>query len=326
MSGQQASLGLFDTREDDGRDTPLIYLAMPLSHLKDRGEREQVELLAHTVTRALDDASRRSTDPWRVSVHSPATWSAPWKKDGRTPESVYRLNSHTLWEEADALIVIGHRGGSLGSGQELAWGGSLHLPMLYVHRARTPVSRQLRGAAREHDLQISSYNSPDELSDIVERWLCSRRHSIADGPRRRRNRALRFSELHARLRHAWEALTPAAQEHVVSVTRIAPGRVARLLDSAGALSQASTGEVSELAAALHVETTSLLGVPPLPDLRTEQRSALVNAAVEFGWDTQETFALYDAARVELARGGIRRLPLASAYDWQVFRKGFRDGR
>lgn len=326
MSGQQATLGLFNTPDGFGADTPLIYLAMPLSHLKDRGEREQVELLAHTVTRALDDASRSSTDPWRVSVHSPATWSAPWKKDGRTPDSVYRLNSQTLWDEADALIVIGHRGGSLGSGQELAWAGSLQLPMLYVHTARTPVSRQLRGAAREHDLEISPYNSPDELSDIVERWLCSRRHIIADGPRRRRNRMLRFAELQARLRHAWDALNPAARDHVVSVTRIAPGRVARLLDSAGALSQASTGEVSAFAAALHVETTSLVGVPPLPDLRTEQRSALLNAATEFGWDTQETFALYDAARLELARGGIRRLPLASAYDWRVFRERLRDGR
>jgi hypothetical protein len=253
-------------------------------------------------------------------------WSAPWKKDGRTPEGIYRLNSKTLWEEADALIVIGHRGGSLGSGQELTWAGSLHLPMLYVHIARTSVSRQLRGATREHDLQISPYNSPHELSDIVERWLCSRRHVIADGPRRRRNRMLRFAELQARLRHAWEALTPAAQDHVVSATRIAPGRVARLLDSAGALSQASTCEVSELAAALSIETTSVVGISPLPDLRTEQRRALVNAAAEFGWDTQETFTVYDAARVELARGGVRRLPLASAYDWLVFRERLRSGR
>jgi hypothetical protein len=320
------ALGLFDSPEDHEPDIPLIYLAMPLSHLKDRGEREQVELLAHTVTRALDDASQKSTDPWRVSVHSPATWSAPWKKDGRTPDGVYLLNSKTLWEEADALIVIGHRGGSLGSGQELTWAGSLHLPMLYVHIARTPVSRQLRGAAGEHDLQISAYNSPDELSDIVERWLCSRRHVIVDGPRRRRNRMLRFAELQTRLRHAWEALAPAARDHVVAATRIAPGRVVRLLDSPGALSQASVCEVSELAAALRLETTSLDGASPLPDLRTEQRSALVNAAAEFGWDTQETFALHDAARVELARGGIRRLPLASSYDWRVFREGLRNGR
>ncbi|MEA2369947.1 MAG: hypothetical protein QOH12_341 [Solirubrobacteraceae bacterium] len=325
MSAHQA-LGLFDRPADDEPDIPLLYLAMPLSHLKDRGEREQVELLAHTVTRALDDASQKSTDPWRVSVHSPATWSAPWKRDGRTPEGIYRLNSKTLWEEADALIVIGHRGGSLGSGQELTWAGSLHLPMLYVHIARTPVSRQLHGASREHDLQVSAYNSPDELSDIVGRWLCSRRHIIADGPRRRRNRMLRFAELQTRLRYAWEALTPAARDHVVLATRIAPGRVVRLLDSPGALSQAATCEVSELAAALYVEIASLVGVPPLPDLRTEQRSALVNAATEFGWDTQETFALYDAARVELARGGIRRMPLASAYDWRVFRERIRNGR
>jgi hypothetical protein len=45
VSAHQA-LGLFDRSENDEPDIPLIYLAMPLSHLKDRGEREQVELLA----------------------------------------------------------------------------------------------------------------------------------------------------------------------------------------------------------------------------------------------------------------------------------------
>jgi hypothetical protein len=96
--------------------------------------------------------------------------------------------------------------------------------MLYVHRAGTPVSRQLRGSGAEHDLQISQYNSPDELSDIVERWLCSRRHAIADGSRRRRNRMLRFAEPHARLHHAWEALSQDEKDHVVAVIRIAPRR------------------------------------------------------------------------------------------------------
>jgi hypothetical protein len=100
----------------------------------------------------------------------------------------------------------------------------------------------------------------------------------------------------------------------------------RLLSSAGAFSQASIAEISELVAATHVDARSLVGVPPLPDLRQEQKAALMNAAQEFGWDLEGTFELYDAARLELARGGIRRLPLASAYDWRVFRDRLRNGR
>jgi hypothetical protein len=112
---------------------------------------------------------------------------------------------------------------------------------------------------------------------------------------------------------------------VVAVTRTARDRIVRLLDSSGAFAQASLTEIASLAAALQVDATSLAGVGPLPDLRGEQRAALVNAAEEFGWNTQETFRLYDAARVELARGGTRRLPLASPYDWRVFSERLGNG-
>jgi hypothetical protein len=107
---EQQRFELFETAQKDQPDIPLVYLAMPLSHLDER-EREHVELLAHTVTRALDDATQKSsTDPWRVSTHSPAKRSAPWKNDGLAADDVYRLNSQTLWEEADAIIVIGYGG------------------------------------------------------------------------------------------------------------------------------------------------------------------------------------------------------------------------
>jgi hypothetical protein len=35
------TLGLFDRPEDDEPEVPLIYLAMPLSHLKDRANRDR---------------------------------------------------------------------------------------------------------------------------------------------------------------------------------------------------------------------------------------------------------------------------------------------
>jgi hypothetical protein len=159
MSGQQ-QFEFFGGPEEEQPDIPLAYLAMPLSHL-DKREREHVQLLAYTVTCALHDASQKSsTDRWRVSVHSPARRSAPWQNDGLTAEDVYRLNSRTVWEEADALVVIGYEGGSLGSGQELAWAASLALPTLYVHNVDTPVSRQLRGAAAEHDLRSPHTGRP----------------------------------------------------------------------------------------------------------------------------------------------------------------------
>jgi hypothetical protein len=67
-----------------------------------------------------------------------------------------------------------------------------------------------------------------------------------------------------------------------------------------------------------VEGPSALFAKPLPDLRKGQREALNAASQEFGWDFEKTLRAYKLARRELARGGVRRLPLASIQDWAEF--------
>ena len=322
MTTEQSDL--FEFGEDLGPESPLVYVAMPLSHLNTPEERQLVQSNAFIIGKAIREQTREAADPWPVRVHSPITWTAPWSNDNLEPDDVYRHNTEILWEDADALIILGIKGASLGAGQELAWACALHRPILYLYPEGTNVSRQLRGAASEHDIEVVSYATPDELHDTVGRWLSARRHVIDDGPRRRRSQALRFATLTAAFDTKWQALPLEEQAHIVRTTRIAPGRITRIFSNPLALAAASAAELAALGGAMGIDAAGALLGRGLPDLQPQQRAALANAAEEFGWGPREALELESAARLELARGGIRRLPLASIEDWDTFRGRRRD--
>jgi len=307
--------GLADHGEDLSADHPLVYLAAPLSQLPEE-RREKVELLAYAVNAAVSEETRCEPDPWPVRVHSPIKRSAPWKNDGRKPEEIYELNSGTIELEADALIVIAEHGGSLGIGQELVWACTAGLPTLVVHRQKTYVSRQLTGAAAYFDISIEPYKCPEHLRDVVCRWLVSRRREICDGPRRRLGRKLALTGRAERLAHAWDAL-PDEKRLTVSMTcAMTIARIERILSNPRHLDLASVRELTMLEGALGVGAAR--AVAASRELGRGQRQALSLAAREFGWDPEHVLRLDRLARRELARGGVRRLPLSSVQDWAEF--------
>ncbi|HET7508971.1 MAG TPA: hypothetical protein VFJ65_01855 [Solirubrobacterales bacterium] len=308
---------LVDRGEELGPDAPLVYLGMPLSQLP-RERREAVEALEFIVNQAIIDQTHRDPEPWPLRVHSPVKLSAPWRENGRTPEQVYQLNSGKIELEADAVIVIADKGGSPGIGQELAWACALSLPILIVHCDGTEVSRQVKGAADQYDITIECYRDPDDLHDIVGRWLVSRKRLICDGPRRRTGLRLALSNSFSRFARAWESAGPDERDHVVATTQISASRIERILTDPLHLGGASVHELFLLGAALRIEASNALLAKPLPDLRKGQREALNAASQEFGWGFEKTLRVYKLARRELARGGVRRLPLASIQDWADF--------
>jgi hypothetical protein len=315
--GQQEEL--FELGAELGPDAPLLYMAMPLSHLTNKKDRERVDLLAHTVGRAIAEQTRRPPEPWPVRIHSPIKLSAPWREDDWTPVDVYELNTGKIWLETDALIMIADAGGSMGMGQELEWGFDLQLPSLYLYPDGDPVSRQINGANSEYDLSVEAYRDSDDLHDRVGRWLASRKAAILDGPRRRRSRELIFGQAGDSLAAAWALISSAEQEHVVATTRIARGRIKRMLSHPLALAAASFQEVEILRGALGIARH---GDPQkeLPELRPAQRAALCNAAEELEWDHETVLDLQRRAQVELGAGGVRRLTLGSIQDWATFYK------
>jgi hypothetical protein len=309
--------GLVDHGEDLGAESPLIYIGMPLSQLP-KERRETVELLAYTVNEAIAQQTRSEIEPWPVRVHSPIKHSAPWKEDDRSAEDVYRLNTDKVWLEADAMIIIAERGGSVGIGQELAWACALQLPVLIVHWDQIYMSRQPRGTAAEHDIEVKAYRDPEHLRDLVDSWLVSRRTEISDGPRRRLGRQGHFARASTLLGERWGELGSGQRRHAEMTTRLSAARIDRILSDPLALAAASVQELVAIGCAVGIDVLDLVRSPPLPELRHGQREALASAASEFGWDPETTLRLHDRARAEIGRGGIRRLPLASNQDWLEF--------
>ena len=87
----------FDVDDSDAEPGPFVYVACRLTSL-DAEHRKLLDSwcthIQHAVTEAVDD----SGDPWRVAVHTPLSWSAPWTDDGRTPQDIYALNSTKVAE------------------------------------------------------------------------------------------------------------------------------------------------------------------------------------------------------------------------------------
>lgn len=311
---------LFELGAELGRDAPMLYVAIPLSHVKEGRDRDHVEMLAYSVDAAIREETRQEHDPWAARVHSPLKLTAPWKDDGWSEFDVYQINTEKIWAEADGLIVVADRGGSLGIGQEMEWASDLQLPVLYVHRSGDSVSRQVRGATREYDISIQAFEGPESLRDVVGRWLASHRHVICDGPRRRAGREIRFDQVRLGLARAWKDLSDGERQHIALTIRMPRERIERLAADSLALAAASSEEMATLCGALGIPVLGDAARHPLPDLLPIQRAALGNAAAEFEWDYETAHDLERRARLELARGGIRRLPLASAQDWGEFRR------
>lgn len=311
---------LFELGAELGRDAPLLYVAIPMSHLEEGRDRDHVEMLAYAVDAAIREETRQEHDPWAVRVHSPLKLTAPWKDDGWTEVDVYRINTGKIWCEADGLIVVADRGGSLGIGQEMEWAFNLQLPVLYLYRHGDPVSRQIRGAGTEYDVSIEAFEGPESLRDVVGRWLAARRHVICDGPRLRAGREIRFDQVRLGVARAWRKLSDGERQHIALTIRMPRVRIERLAADPLALAAASAEEMATLCGALGIPVLGDLSARPVPDLLPQQRAALGNAAAEFEWDYETARDLERRARLELARGGVRRLPLASPQDWGEFRR------
>jgi hypothetical protein len=153
----------------------------------------------------------------------------------------------------------------------------------------------------------------------VSQFVRSRRAVIEDHPRQLRSRTLLMAPLALTLQRAWQQLDAEEQHAVVAAARIHPRRIGHLVNDPLALAACGLTELLALAGALGVDAWRSMSPRPLVDLDPRQLGALTTAAEEFAWDGREVLGLYQAARLELARGGTRRLPLSTVEDWVQFR-------
>lgn len=296
---------------ETARDDPRIYLACPLTGLDATSERQIKSdvLAAKRAVEAMTVGDRVEENRWTAAVYAPIDHTAPWKKDGLSPEEVYSLNLAEV-HAADALIVIAENGGSAGVGQELEWAVRLGLPVLYL-TADSVISRQILGAPGF--IQARAYgNDALTLESHVKNFLRQWKPLILDGPRRRQSRQLRYLAVAQRLRAAWEACSN--RTLVAAQVRVDVRHLELSLSDPVLLSVTPIETLISLAHELDVDLGShfarrMMSLP-VPALR-----ALLAAAEADGWSDGDVERLMFHGRAVLERGDA--LDLSTLAAWRI---------
>jgi hypothetical protein len=149
-------------------------------------------------------------------------------------------------------------------------------------------------------------------------FLRANRAIISDHGRRARGEAIMLAPLRAELARQWEGRSEHERQLIVGEARVHPGRISELLEEDTALGSASLSEVAALVGSLGSSFRVLAPDPALPELGEREREALAQVCDEYEWSGSKALHVEMAARLELARGGVRRLPLEKPEDWLRF--------
>ena len=113
---------------------------------------------------------------------------------------------------------------------------------------------------------------------------------------------------------AWLSASPARQAETLALARLREDELNHALTHPLLFALQPHRVVDALAGGLGFA----LEPPAWPELSAADRNALMIAAEEAAWTVRRTLRLQDAARLELARGGTRRLSFATPRDWYDF--------
>lgn len=295
----------------------VVYVASPISSLI-AGLREQIVTDCALIKVSAEAAADLGVPPWSLQARVPCLETSPWEAPDTAPEDIFDNNLRLLAREADALIIHAGWGGSVGAGQEFGWATSLRLPTLFLNRRGQPVSRQIRGTPA--DIEIVDFDSGLEVIDAVVSFIQRRRHAIQSHTHQRTDRAVSVSSLLDEVRRRWEGLTGDEQRRVAANARLHPRRIHLMLEDPSLLRASSLDEVVALTGALGIDLGQHMTGQVPEQLTNEQLQALRTAAEEYEWDAGTALRLLRDAQLELAKGGIRRLPLSSPDDWLRFKR------
>lgn len=297
-------------------DRPLthVYVASALTALEEKN-REEISRRCEIIEQTIIERSGTDGHPWQV--HLPVLWSAPRPKDTRSPSEIYQTNREYV-RRASGLIFLGDHGGSLGAGQEFAWAVARRLPVLVLLPDGTPLSRQIAGTPALMCVRRAA--ADDDLRYAVSRWVDD--WGIAVESRARTGTGQLIIALRAadRLRKAFNA-SHDSPEAIAAIAGMSIERIMELFDSE-ALLDGSVSELIAVSRALGLEPGEALNRQPLPELSPNQIQGLATAAQEYEWTPPQILNIESRARLELARGGIRRLPLTAVQDWVEFARRY----
>ncbi len=300
--------------ELDDRPDTYIYVASALTAL-DPTERSEISRRCDIIDRTIVESSGAGGEPWKV--HLPILWSAPGPSDDRSPREIHDFNRGHV-RRASGLVLLGDHGGSLGAGQEFAWAVARRLPVLVLLAGDEPLSRQIEGTPAQ--MCIRRLATDDALRSAVTEWVAEWGPAVESRARSGTGQLIIAIRAADRLREAF-ATSSDSIEAIAAVAGLSPERVSELF-VADALLDGSVSELIALSGALGLEAGEALNPNPIPELSSNQRTGLAIAAEEYEWSPPQILQIEARARLELAKGGVRRLPLSSVQDWITFARRF----
>lgn len=287
-----------------------IYVASALTALEPE-QRSDISRRCEIIDRTIVATSGAMGPAWQV--HLPVLWSAPRPDDRRTPREIYELNRGHV-RRASGLVLLGDHGGSLGAGQEFAWALARRLPVLVILGLGSTLSRQVAGTPAL--MCVRNAPTGSDLHRVVAHWVTEWGPAVESRARAgtgERIIAIRAAErIHSAFTESVDSI-----EAICAIAGLTPERTQELFDPE-ALLDGSVSELIALSCALGLEPGEALNPHPMPELSASQQSGLVTAAQEYDWTPTQILRVESRARLELAKGGTRRLPLASVQDWITF--------
>ena len=190
--------------------------------------------------------------------------------------------------------------------------------MLVLLTGDEPLSRQIAGTPAQ--MSVRRVATDDDLRAAATEWVTEWGRAIESRARSGTGQLIIAIRAADRLQGAF-TVSPDSIEAIAAVAVLNPERVSELFIP-DALLDRSVSELIALSGALGLEAGEALNPNPIPELSSNQRSGLSIAAQEYEWSPPQILQVESRARLELAKGGVRRLPLTSVQDWVTFARRY----
>jgi hypothetical protein len=311
-----------------GPDTPISMLFVSVSMTgRDESQLSHIDSLSRAVERAAERVTTECERPWYVRVHIPSDHSAPWLDDKPAPE-VFAATRASFVSDVDALVLIVHRGGSIGCGQEFAWACLLGIPVLVLHHKSERISREVEGATDNFNVRVRSYGSTLALESYVGEFLTEWRSTIQTGPERRAVRVERARPISEAIRNAWKRLDEKTRDAKARDAGLPRARVALLASSPAELVGATHAEVLALCDVLEIDIAAVVAQSSsvVSGVGAKELAALKETARTLDWGAVDTLEILEFASNQMAQGGTRRFGLTTTEGWVALRDAWARNR
>jgi hypothetical protein len=316
-----------------GGAVPRLFIARPHT-LVGVSDRDRLDDVVHQMRAVAREVARSAGSAWptedlcfdedgeplqaRIHIDAPAC-DERWNGD---PIRHCPANRRLLWR-ANALVVLGHEGGSHSTGQEHSE-VALDTAVQYIGWGNDPFPSSVAGNLPLRNLQTDRVHWDGDVVAVFEAFLWRNWESMERSARMADLRGLTFGPLADRFRRAFGSMTPGGARGLLRTCGLIPD-ARQALESHDGLATMQVEAIQRVASAVGFHAPSFLDSPAQVRLTDHQLDALAEYQHEYELLPGESSALRrEAERQQLL--GVLRFSLTARRDWLEFHRHVREGR